>query len=655
MNQRQKTIKVKKTKIEIQYLKTLEERINANNKLSSLKIGTKICFKYVKHFRFAFIIALTSAFMATFVNVIVLLGINYITQSLDSLFTTRNEVVNVFGNSILIDDTYKVLIMGGVLLGLYFFLGLFVFIMNFILTKIANQIGYYLRMDLFNKIQLLKLSYFDTHESGNTMSILSNDVFYVVIFISQNFGNFVQAVALILGMTIVMFLISPYLALIEIGIVIILTSYTKILSKMSEKRFIQQQKKLGELNGYIEEIISAQNVVNLFRREELTEKEFEKYNKALCAESQKAQTISGLFIPSMNFLNNFSTVIIAIVATIFVIQNVSFGSTLFGNFEQYAPMSNQRIIVAVAVINTFIVALRSFTQPINNIVAMISQIQQAFAGARRTSEVFLEDNEALRNEKVEIKQKLVGKVNINNLSFGYVPNKTILKNINLEVQPQNTIAIVGPTGSGKTTLINLLTKFYDISDGDIVFDDTYHIKDIKKESIRKEVSIVLQDTYLFSGTIKENIRFAKKDATDEEIFKVGSIANCDSFINQLENGYDTVLSENAIELSQGQKQLIAIARAMLSDSSILILDEATSSIDTRTERVVQDAMNKLIAQKTAFIIAHRLSTIRNADKIIVIKFGEIIEYGNHDELMDLKGFYYQLNQSKSGIVDEVET
>lgn len=348
----------------------------------------------------------------------------------------------------------------------------------------------------------------------------------------------------------------------------------------------------------------------------------------------------------MNFLANFSALVMGAISIVFISTKTPLGSTIFGD-----PSKN--LAISISVINSFIIAIRNFVQPINNIVGMIAQLQQALAGSRRTSEVFLVDEEFNKEEIIDV-NKLNGKINIKNLNFSYIPNKPVLKNINLDVKPGETIAIVGPTGSGKTTIINLLTKFYDIKEGEIIFDDKYRIQEITKNSMREQVSVVLQDTYLFSDTIKENIKYAKKDATDEEIMNVAKISNCDSFIRQLEHGYNTHLSENASELSQGQKQLIAIARAMLSKSSILILDEATSNIDTRTEKVVQEAMNKLIAQKTAFVIAHRLSTIRNADKIVVLKNGEIIEIGNHDQLIEQKGFYYKLSQSKSGVVDEAD-
>lgn len=588
--------------------------------------------------------------LSTLFSILVILGVSEITKVLGYFFENQNEITLIFGFSIPIGIN-SILIFGVVLIALYFLNAFFNFLMNFMLSSIANKIGYRLRMDLFNKIQMLKLQFFDTHESGDIMSVLTNDVLNLIIFISQNFGQLMFGFTTMFGMMIVMFLVSPYLALISLTIISLLSLYVVFMSKRSIPAFVSQQQKLGKMNGYIEEMLSGQNVVNLFKRENLIEENFEKINNELNIEAMKAQTISGLFIPFMNFLVNFCVLVMTTITIVFCIKEIDFGSNIF--FKKDFENSSEKVIASIAIINTFILSLRNFIQPINNIVGMIANLQQALAGCKRTSEMFLLENEDNENETLVI-DKLKGSLKIKNLNFSYIEGKPVLKNINLDVKHGETIAIVGPTGSGKTTIINLLTKFYDIKDGDIYFDNKYSIKEITKSSIRNQVSIVLQDTYLFSDTVKANIRYAKRDATDEEIYDVTKVANCHDFIMQLEHGYETQLSENASELSQGQKQLIAIARAMLSESSILILDEATSNIDTRTEKVVQDAMNKLIAKKTSFIIAHRLSTIRNADKIIVLKDGQIIELGNHNELIKQKGFYYKLNNSKSHIIDEEE-
>lgn len=605
-------------------------------KQSSLWIAIKLCYKYIKFSKKAFWIAFLSSTISTICNVLVIIGVGYLSTVLLNYISSEVAWVTLISFSIL------------VLVG--FFLNAFTnFIMNFFMTYVAQKIGYYLRMDLFNKLQMLKLQYYDTHESGDIMSVLINDVFNLVLFISQNFGQLMFGFTTLFGMIILMFFISPYMALIVIACLPILLLYIWFLSKKSIPAFYRQQKELGRMNGYIEEIISGQNVVNLFSQEKNTEAQFERINANLNKEAEKAQSMSGIMIPWMNFINTFLIIVVIVIGMVFITTKTPFGSDLFQKID-YSQPNDVVLEKGIALITSFMLASRNLTQTVNNIIGMIASLQAALAGSVRTNEMFYLPNEDLPTETHEV-DKLEGKVEIKNLNFGYSDSKLVLKDINLTAEPGQTIAIVGPTGSGKTTIINLLTKFYDIKDGDILLDG-HSIKTMVKSSLRKQVSVVLQDTYLFSDTVKENLRYAKKDATDEEIINVAKIANCHNFIMQLENGYETQLTENASELSQGQKQLIAIARAMLSPSSILILDEATSNIDTRTEIVVQDAMLKLIKNKTSFVIAHRLSTIRNADKIVVLKNGEIIEMGNHQQLISKKGFYYQLSNSKSDKIDQ---
>ncbi|MDE7112214.1 MAG: ABC transporter ATP-binding protein/permease, partial [Malacoplasma sp.] len=479
-----------------------------------------------------------------------------------------------------------------------------------------------MRMDLFNKVQILSVKYFDTHESGDIMSVLTNDVYNLVQFISQNFTQTLYGLTTMLGMLILMFIISPILALIVIGILCILLSLISILIRKSGPAFMRQQRELGHMNGYIEETISGQNIINLFSQQKNVQESFEKINDKLVKSGETSQGISGLLIPWLNFLMNFVVALLYGIGATFAALNISFygadaSVTLYPevsdrltNLLMQVSPERSEIVTKLSLLTSMVLATRNFIQPINQMIAMVAQMQQAVAGCKRTEEIFEQKSEYRTEETLVIDKPLKGKVEIKNLNFSYVPDKPVLKNVCIDAEPGQTVAIVGPTGSGKTTIINLLTKFYDIEDGDI-FIDGYDIKKITKESMRKQVSIVLQDTYLFSGTILENIRLAKPDATDEEIKEAAKASDCDDFIMKLENGYNTVLSENASELSSGQKQLIAIARAMISPSSILILDEATSNIDTRTEKVVQKAMFKLIKNKTAFVIAHRLSTIRS--------------------------------------------
>lgn len=642
------------------------------------KITFKILYKYTKHYKVSFWVSVLSGFIATAFNIILIIGMGDLTVLLNEIIQQNSwNAASINANGI----TLQYFLVFSALMIIGYFINAFTnWIMSMTVVAIAQKIGYKLRMDLFNKVQMLSVQYFDTHESGNVMSVLTNDVYNLVLFVSQNLGQIIYGFTTMFGMLIIMFLISPYISLIVLSLLFICGLAISFIAKASGPAFIRQQATLGKMNGYIEEIISGQNIVNLFSQQNTTEKQFKNINIDLTKDGEKSQSISGLLIPWLNFLMNFIIAIEIAVGWTFVVKDVDFGSVIvnlslvpdqinhyndvYSNFqieqlismgktEQEAKQIVNQIIsmnIKIGTLTSLMLATRNFIQPINQMIGMIAQLQSAVAGSKRTYDIFQQESEDKPNETVEIKGNLKGRVEIKNLCFSYVKDKPVLKNINLLAEPGQTIAIVGPTGSGKTTIINLLTKFYDITDGDIFLDE-YDIKTLKKSSIRKQVSIVLQDTYLFSGTIKENIKFAKPDATDEEIIEASKAADCHEFIMKLEHQYETQLSENAQELSSGQKQLIAIARAMLSPSSILILDEATSNIDTRTEKIVQSAMLKLIKNKTAFVIAHRLSTIRNADKIVVIKNGEILEIGNHKELMKKKGFYYNLNMSKTDNLD----
>lgn len=623
---------------------TLEVNVKQNNrthdKKNSLDFKTTfaIFYKYLKFYKVQFWVSVAMGLIATAFNLVLIIGMG-------DLSTLLSQVI--FKQT----DYGYFLVFAGLLIVGFFINALANWLMNTVIITMSQKIGYRLRMDLFNKVQMLSVQYFDTHESGNIMSVLTNDVYNLVLFISQNMGQILYGFTTMLGMLIIMFVISPWITLIVLGILGICGCAIGYLAKLSGPAFLKQQEQLGKMNGFIEEIFSGQNIVNLYSQENKMQENFLKINDTLTKYGEKSQSISGLLIPWLNFLMNFTIAFEISLAVTFFINGIGFGS----NVTTISLVPNKLIsmpnIAVVGTITSLMLATRNFINPINQMISMIAQLQSAVAGSRRTSELFSQENESKEIETVEIKKNLKGKVSIKNLSFAYVENKPVLKNISFDVNPGETVAIVGPTGSGKTTIINLLTKFYDIKDGDIFLDE-YDIKTIKKESIRKQVSIVLQDTYLFNASIKENIRYAKMDATDEEIIEAAKTADCHEFITKLENGYNTILTENAQELSSGQKQLIAIARAMLAPANIIILDEATSNIDTRTEKVVQNAMMKLIKNKTSFVIAHRLSTIRNADKIIVLKDGEILEIGNHKELMKKKGFYYQLNLSKTDNLDE---
>ncbi|MDE5767520.1 MAG: ABC transporter ATP-binding protein/permease [Malacoplasma sp.] len=630
------------------------QKNNSEDRLD-FKLAFKIFIKYLSFYRLTILIAFLLSLVSTTFNIIVIIGMG----DLQTYFSTL--VASGSSEATLTLDTY--LIFSALMLLSYFLNSFFQWIMNLVVIKLSQGIGYKMRMDLFNKVQILSVKYFDTHESGDIMSVLTNDVYNLVQFISQNFTQTLYGLTTMLGMLILMFIISPILALIVMAILCILLSLISILIRKSGPAFMSQQRELGKMNGYIEETISGQNIINLFSQQKNVQGSFENINNKLVKSGETSQGISGLLIPWLNFLMNFVVALLYGIGATFAALNISFygagasvtlypevSDRLTNLLEAVSPEKSE-IVTKLSLLTSMVLATRNFIQPINQMIAMVAQMQQAVAGCKRTEEIFEQKSEYREEETLVIDKPLKGKVEIKNLNFSYIPEKPVLKNVCINAEPGQTVAIVGPTGSGKTTIINLLTKFYDIEDGDI-FIDGYDIKKITKESMRKQVSIVLQDTYLFSGTILENIRLAKPDATDEEIKEAAKASDCDDFIMKLENGYNTVLSENASELSSGQKQLIAIARAMISPSSILILDEATSNIDTRTEKVVQKAMFKLIKNKTAFVIAHRLSTIRSADKIVVLKDGSVLETGNHKELMKKKGFYYNLNLSKTDNLDE---
>jgi ATP-binding cassette subfamily B protein len=424
-------------------------------------------------------------------------------------------------------------------------------------------------------------------------------------------------------MFIAMLLLSPVLTLIGMLTMPLMFLMTRILVRRTQPFFVKQQKELGNLNGYIEEMISGQKAVLLFSREEHVKEEFSNINKRLTKSAILAQGISGIMGPVNNVVNNLTYLIISVCGGYFILTQKG---------------------ITVGILFAFLLYMRNFTRPINEILNIFNTIQSALAGAERVFEVIDEPKEEDAEDARDV-DSISREVKLENVNFSYSKERQILKDINFTAQKGKTIAIVGPTGSGKTTIINLLTKFYDIDSGRILIDGE-DIRGIKRGSLRNSISMVLQDTFLFSDTVRENIRYGRLTASDEEVEKAAKYANAHLFIKQLPDGYDTVLSDNGSNISHGQRQLLAIARAILAQSSILILDEATSSIDTRTEISIQRAMLNLMKGKTTFVIAHRLSTIRNADVILAIKDGEIVESGTHDELINKDGFYAMLYNSQ---------
>lgn len=568
----------------------------------------------------------------TVIRLIRYLSDKKIVLALVFLFSLITTLVSIFGtqmNGYIVDN----FISKGDILGLsricvvliimYMVSTATTFLQNRYMVSIAQNTSSEIRRDLFENIQKLPLKYFDINSSGDLMSRLTNDIDNINLTLSQSLVQFFSGIINIVGMLIAMLVLSPILTFVGLATVPFMFISTNYLVKKTQPYFIKQQRQLGELNGFIEEKVSGQKAILLFSKEEYVKEEFSKINKNLTRSSIVAQTLSGCMGPLNNFLNNITYLVIAVTGGYFILSGMD---------------------ITVGVVFSIILFMRNFTRPINEIMNIFNTIQSALAGAERVFEIMDESKEKDLDKSIEL-QNIKGEVQFKNVDFSYIEDKKILKDISLEADPGNTIAIVGPTGSGKTTIINLLTRFYDIDSGEILIDGQ-NIDKIKRESLRNSISIVLQDTYLFSVSLMENIRYGRLTATDEEVIEAAKLAHAHHFIKQLPNGYDTLITDNGSNLSHGQRQLIAIARAILSKSSILILDEATSSIDTLTEVAIQKAMANLMKGKTTFIIAHRLSTIKNADKIIALKDGKIIEEGTHDELLEKEGFYANLYNSQ---------
>ncbi|NCC16475.1 MAG: ABC transporter ATP-binding protein [Clostridia bacterium] len=491
---------------------------------------------------------------------------------------------------------------------------------SYLLLLVGQNVVASIRVELFEKIQKLPLKYFDNTTHGELMSRVTNDVDNISMALNSSVSQVLQSALTLIGTFAMMIYLSIPLSVASVITMPIMLIATKAVTIRSKKNYKEKQERLGNLNGYIEEIISGQKVVKVFCQEEETSQTFSKRNADLLQVGIRAEIFSGIIGPLMMALNNITYAIIVAVGGIMMVMGL--------------PMT-------LGTISNFIIYSKQFTRPLNELANQVNAMMAAFAGAERVFEV-LDEPEEVEDQPDSIELKDVkGDVVLSNVDFSYEEGHPILKEVSLYAKPGQTIALVGPTGAGKTTIINLLTRFYDIDKGAITIDG-HEIKQIKRKSLRSNLGIVLQDTYLFTDTIRENIRYGRLNATNEEIMGAAKLANAHEFIRRLPNGYDTVLSDGGGNLSQGQRQMLAIARAVLANPSVLILDEATSSVDTRTEVKIQEAMQNLMKGRTNFVIAHRLSTIKDADLIAVINHGEVIERGNHEELMRAKGFYYNL-------------
>ncbi|WP_028551397.1 ABC transporter ATP-binding protein [Paenibacillus sp. UNC451MF] len=509
------------------------------------------------------------------------------------------------------------------LLGAYVFSAIMSWIQAYVMTGVSQRTVREMREDMFSRIQKLPLQFFDSKTHGELMSRTTNDIENVSNTLNQSVTQLISSVITVIGALLFMLKLNIWLTLLSLITIPLVMLITGKISKYTRNHFSGQQKYLGEINGFIEETISGQKVVKAFRREEKAIQDFNVINAKLRNAGSKAQIFSGMIGPVMNVLNNISFALLAAV----------------GGWMALNDMTTIGIIVS------FLNYSKQFGRPINELANQFNMIQSGVAGAERVFEIMDTKTEyEERSSRKELKH-VKGEVILNDVSFRYKEDVPVLKHVSLTAKPGDTVALVGPTGAGKTTIINLLTRFYDIQEGTITIDGET-IRSFDKDQLRQQLGIVLQDAYLFSDTIRENIRYGKLDATNEEIESAAKLANADTFIRKLPQGYDTVLSAEGSNLSQGQRQLITIARAILADPAILILDEATSSVDTRTEMHIQEAMNSLMKGRTSFVIAHRLSTIREADQILVINGGEIIERGTHQQLLDQKGFYCDLYNSQ---------
>lgn len=510
-----------------------------------------------------------------------------------------------------------------VLLFVYIGSSAFSWLQMHVMASVSQNTVREMRRDLFDKLQKLPIPYFDKTTHGELMSRTTNDMDTVSNTLNQSMAQFINSVLTLVGVVIFMLMMDVWLTIVSMLIIPLVLLITKNIAKFTRKFFSSQQKELGSLNGFIEETVSGQKVIKVYRREEKALEEFREKNLALRDVAKKAQIFAGVMGPSMNFVNNLS----------------------FGLIAGIGGWMALKGIVTIGIVVAFLNYSRQFSRPINELANQFNLLQAAIAGAERIFEVMDEAEEDKEGETLPSLQHINHSISFENVSFSYTKDDgAVLKNISFTAEKGQNIALVGPTGAGKTTIVNLLTRFYDIDEGRIKVDGT-DIKMWDRNSLRKRIGIVLQDAFLFSGSVMENIRYGRLDATDEEVVNAAKMANADSFIRRLPDGYQSKLSADGGNLSQGQRQLITIARAILADPDILILDEATSSIDTRTERQIQEAMKTLMAGRTSFVIAHRLSTIREADMILVIKDGEIFERGNHDELMEQKGFYYELQMN----------
>ncbi|KPI54513.1 ABC transporter [Clostridioides difficile] len=587
-------------------------------KAKNAKKTTKRLLKYMKKQKFKLLMIFISVLISSALTVLAPMVMG---KAIDQLFNGIKTAIQT-GTKFSVNFST----MGGIisiLLGLYLISAVFIYIQQYIMSGVAQSLVLNMRKDLSDKLNKLPLKYYDSHKKGETLSIVTNDLEKVADSLQEGLMQLITAVVTVIGSIVMMISISIPLTIVSAVTLLVSLGITVIIARKSQNRFSENQKALGELNSNIEEMFTGQIVVKAFSKEKDTIKNFKELNQNLYNASRKAQFSSYAISPIIRFINQIGYVIIAVVGGVFA----STGAMTLGSIQAFIQYVNQA------------------SEPTTEISYIVNMLQAAIASAERVFKVMDEVEEIKDKEDSKVINMPKGKVEFEHVKFGYSDDSILMKDINIKLNAGDKIAIVGPTGAGKTTLVNLLMRFYEIQGGRITIDGV-NIKDLKRGELRTMFGMVLQDTWLFNGSIKENIAYSKSDATMDEIVSAAKSARVDHFIRTLPQGYDTVLTEDASNLSQGQKQLLTIARAILSDPSVLILDEATSSVDTRTEVEIQKAMNNLMKGRTSFVIAHRLSTIRDADLILVMKEGTIIEQGNHKELIENKGFYEELYNSQ---------
>ena len=590
--------------------------MHGGEKAKDFKGSMAKLFRYMGRYKFRFILMFVFAVAGTVFNI---WGPKILGKATTELFSGLVAKVNGTGG---INFEKIAMILLGVMI-LYLASSCFSFIQGFVMTGISNDVTYNLRKDISKKINRLPLNYFESRTNGEILSRVTNDVDTLQMSLNQSMTQLITSVTTIIGVLFMMLSINVWMTLAALLILPVSMVIINFVMKHSQKYFRDQQNYLGKVNGQIEENYGGHNVVKVFNKEQDVVAEFEKDNKKLYESAWKSQFFSGMMMPVMQFVGNLGYVMVAFLGGIFTIK---------GSIE-------------VGDIQSFFQYIRNFTNPIQQIAQVVNLLQSSAAASERVFEFLEEPEEQQTAENPVSVKNLTGDVQFEHVSFGYNPDKIIIHDFSADITDGQKIAIVGPTGAGKTTMVKLLMRIYDLNSGEIMFDG-HNIKDFNRSELRVMFGMVLQDTWLFSGTIMENIRYGRLDATDEEVIAAAKAAHIHNFIMQQPGGYQMVLDEETSNISQGQKQLLTIARAILADNKILILDEATSSVDTRTEMRIQKAMNNLMKGRTSFVIAHRLSTIKDADLILVMKDGDIIEQGNHKELLEKGGFYAELYNSQ---------